>query len=167
MRALLTLLLVPSLAAVVVAQPVRAVSGPEALTIGGDVPRPLTVGVADLRAMPRTTITVIQEGRRAVYEGVALAELLGRAGAPLGKALSGPALALAILATAADGYQVTFALADADAATTAGDLLVADTMDGLPLPVSAGPMRLVAPHDSRPARSVRMLERIDVVRVRR
>jgi DMSO/TMAO reductase YedYZ molybdopterin-dependent catalytic subunit len=142
-------------------------AGDATLAVGGSVARALTLAVAELKTMPRTTVTVTQEGRSATYEGVALSEILRRAGAPQGQALSGAALALAVLATGADGYRAVFALADADPTLTVGDLLVADTMDGRPLADTAGPLRLVAPHDARPARSVRQLVRLDVVAVER
>jgi hypothetical protein len=42
--------------------------------------------------------------------------------------------------------------------------MVADTMDGAPLGEKLGPFRLVAPHEKRPARWVRMLKSITVAR---
>jgi DMSO/TMAO reductase YedYZ molybdopterin-dependent catalytic subunit len=44
------------------------------------------------------------------------------------------------------------------------DVIVADTMDGAPLGANQGPFRLVAPHERRPARWVRMLKSITVAR---
>jgi hypothetical protein len=41
------------------------------------------------------------------------------------------------------------------------------TIDGTPLFDYQGPLRIVAPGDKRGARSVRMLERIDIVRLRK
>ena len=139
-----------------------------AVTVGGDVAAPYTLTLSDLRTMPRSTVTVPQEsGVPAKYEGVLLAEVLRRAGAPLGRDLSGNAVASYILATATDGYQAVFALAEADPQFTGSEILVADTVDGKPLFDYQGPMRLVAPHDKRGARSVRMLQRIEVVRLRK
>ena len=43
--------------------------------------------------------------------------------------------------------------------------LVADTVDGVPLATKQGPLRLVVRYDKRPARWVRMLKSITVVRV--
>jgi hypothetical protein len=72
-----------------------------------------------------------------------------------------------VLASAQDGYQVVFSLAELDPAFTANDIIVADTIDGKPLFASQGPFRIVAPKDARGARSIRMLERIEVVRLRK
>ena len=64
--------------------------------------------------MPRTTVTVSEEGREIKYEGVLVGELLKRAGAPVGRDLSGKAVATYVRATAKDGYQVVFSLAELD-----------------------------------------------------
>ena len=135
------------------------------LIVGGDVALPLTLEPEALKAMPRTTVTVTEEGREVKYEGVLVGELLKRAGAPVGRDLSGKAIATYVKASAKDGYQVVFSLAELDPGFTANDIIVADTIDGKPLFDYQGPLRIVAPHDKRGARSIRMLERIDVVRL--
>jgi hypothetical protein len=45
---------------------------------------------------------------------------------------------------------------------TKSEVLVADTVDGVPIDAKRGPFRLIAPHDKRPARWVRMLKSIKV-----
>ena len=57
-----------------------------------------------------------------------------------------------------------FSLGELDPALSGSGIIVADTADGKPLAANQGPLRIVAPNDSRPARSVRMLERLEVVR---
>jgi hypothetical protein len=94
---------------------------------------------------------------------VALEEILRKAGVPQGEALRGPAMATYILAEAADGYRVVFSLAELDAGIADSEVIVADTIDGAPLGDKLGPFRLVAPHEKRPARWVRMLRSITVV----
>ena len=140
---------------------------PAEVVVAGDVPKPFTLTLADLKSMPRTTVTVQDDSKTTTYEGVLLGEILKRAGAPLGGELSGNAVASYILATASDGYQAVYALPEADPVFTGSELLVADTLDGKPLFDYQGPMRIVAPHDKRGARSVRMLRRIEVVRLRK
>jgi len=135
------------------------------LTIAGDVAKPLTLTPADLKAMPRTTVTVREGDRQIRYEGVLAGELLERAGAPVGRDLTGKAIATYVRASATDGYQVVFSIAELDPAFTANDIIVADTVDGNALPAQQGPLRIVAPHDSHASRWVRMLQRIDVVRL--
>ena len=138
------------------------------LAITGDVATPLQLTAGDLAKMPRQTVTVQDESGAAIqYEGVLLRDVLSRAGAPLGKELRGKALATYVLAKAHDGYQVLFALAEVDAAFANESILIADKRDGKPLFGYQGPFRLVCPSDKAGARSVRMLEGLEVVRLRK
>jgi hypothetical protein len=117
--------------------------------------------------MARTTVTMSEEGREMQYGGVLVGDVLKRAGAPLGRDLTGAAVATYVVASAKDGYQVVFSLAELDPAFTPNDIIIADTIDGKPLFDYQGPLRIVAPHDKRGARSIRMLQKIDVVRLRK
>jgi len=65
------------------------------------------------------------------------------------------------------GYQAVFSLAELDPAFTPNDIIIADTVDGQPLFDYQGSFRIVAPRDKRGARSVRMLQRIEVVRLKK
>jgi DMSO/TMAO reductase YedYZ molybdopterin-dependent catalytic subunit len=137
------------------------------LAIGGDVPHPLTLSEADLQAMPRMTVTFTDHGVTTTYEGVRVSELLTRAGVPLGADLRGPALATYVLASAKDGYQVAFSLGELDPDLSGSRIIVADRADGKPLDGERGPFRIVSPQDTRGARSIRMLQRLEVVRLRK
>jgi DMSO/TMAO reductase YedYZ molybdopterin-dependent catalytic subunit len=145
-----------------------ASDAPAAIAIRGDIASPLTLKPEDLAAMPRETVSIPdQDGTNVNYEGVPLREILKRAGAPLGKDLRGKALTTYILAKAHDGYQVVFSIGEIDAAFGNEPILVADKRDGKPLFGYQGPFRLVCPHDKAGARSVRMLETIEVVRLQK
>jgi DMSO/TMAO reductase YedYZ molybdopterin-dependent catalytic subunit len=122
--------------------------------------------VADLKTMPRKTLTVVHphDKKTEKYEGVALEEILHKAGVPQGEALRGPAMATYVVAEGADGYRVVFSLAELDSGIADSEVLVADTIDGAPLGDKLGPFRLVAPHEKRPARWVRMLKSLTAVR---
>ncbi len=135
-------------------------------TNGGAVSSPLSLTVADLKTMPRKTLTVVHphDKKTEKYEGVALEEILHKAGVPQGEALRGPAMATYVVAEGADGYRVVFSLAELDSGIADSEVLVADTMDGAPLGDKLGPFRLVAPHEKRPARWVRMLKSLTAVR---
>lgn len=159
-RALLFLLFFSSTTAIAQNSP-----APAQLKIGGAVTTPLTLTVADLKAMPRTTVTAVNshEKKTETYEGVLLEELLRKAGAPRGEQLRGPLMTSYVVAEAEDGYRVVFALAELDSGFIDSQVLVADIMDGGPIGPKLGPFRLVAPHEKRPARWVRMLKSITVV----
>ena len=147
--------------------PGAAAAADSSLAITGDVTHPLTLTAAELKAMPRTTVTIVDQGRDVKYTGVLVGDVLARAGAPVGRELSGAAVATYVLASAKDGYQAVFSLAELDPAFTPNDIIIADTVDGQPLFDYQGPFRIVAPKDKRGARSVRMLQRLEVVRLKK
>jgi hypothetical protein len=80
------------------------------------------------------------EGR---WEGVAIRELLTRAGVPEGEALRGRALSSAVVVTGADGYRAVFGIAEFDPAFTDRVAILADRKDDAPLPANAAPFQLV------------------------
>lgn len=151
------------LAALVLAQaPPAAV-----LAVQGDIASPLSLTADDLAKMPRETATIpAPDGSKIVYEGVTLLEVLKKAGAPFGKQLRGKVLSTYVLAKARDGYQVIFTLGELDPDFGNETILVADKRDGKPLSADKqGPFRLVCPNDHEGARSVRMLETLEIVRL--
>jgi hypothetical protein len=137
------------------------------LRVGGNVGTPLSVTANDLKAMPRKTIKVLNphENKEQTYEGVAVQELLRRAGVPQNEKLRGSAMASYVLAEAADGYSVLYSLAELDSDFQDSEVIVADTMNASPLGEKQGPFKMVAPHDKRPARWIRMLKSLTVVTV--
>jgi DMSO/TMAO reductase YedYZ molybdopterin-dependent catalytic subunit len=144
------------------------VAGKPGLAVSGDVGNKLTLTTDDLAKMLRETVSIAEhDGAKANYEGVALREILQRAGAPLGKQLRGKALASYILARAHDGYQVLFSLGEVDTMLGNESIIVADKRNGEPLPGNLGRLRLICPKDEHAARSVRMLESIELVRLQK
>jgi hypothetical protein len=145
-----------------------APAAPATLIVSGDVTTALTLKAEDLAAMPREkAIIPDQDGTKVEYEGVSLREILKKAGAPLGNQLRGSALTTYVLAKAHDGYQVLFTLGEIDAAFGNEKILVADKRDGKSLFEYQGTFRLVCPDDKAGARSVRMLETLEVVRLKK
>lgn len=156
-------------AAFLCAQPAQPSIGPRTgtLVIAGDVAKPITLTPADLKGMPRKTITIDEDGRPVHYEGVLVGELLKRAGAAAGADLRGSAVAAYVVASANDGYQALFSVAELDQVFTNSEVIVADAVEGKQLFDYQGPLRLIAPKDTRGARSVRMLEKLEVVRLKK
>ena len=62
-----------------------------------------------------------------------------------------------------DGYTVVYALADFDPSITNSAIILADKRDGKLLDRDEKPLRIVVPQDKRPARSVRLVEEIEVI----
>jgi len=136
------------------------------LAIQGDIAAPLSLTADDLAKMPRQTVALpAPDGTKIVYEGVTLLAILQKAGAPFGKQLRGKVLSSYVLAKAMDGYQVIFTLGELDPDFGNETILVADKRDGKPMGEKQGPFRLVCPNDHEGARSVRMLETLEIVRL--
>jgi len=133
--------------------------------IDGMVEQPLTFHTPDLATLPRQTLQVQDHnGRESVFEGVALVELLKRAGAPLGKDLRGDRMVTYTVVGAADGYRVVFALPEIDPAFSDRVILLADRRDQQPLSPQEGPLRLIVPGEKRQARWVRQVTAVTIRR---
>ena len=145
----------------------RSFAQPSAtLSIAGDVPNPLTLTASDFAALPRVTVQLKEHtGETASYEGVLLFDILKKAGLTSTDHLRGKALASYVLAIAHDGYQVLFAAGELDPAISANRIIVADKRNRQPIPGEQGPLRLVSSTDKVEARSVRMVEKLQVVRL--
>jgi hypothetical protein len=134
---------------------------PDSLVVSDPYHSPIVFSPADFRALPHITIKVhnghtdADEG----YSGVLLDTLLTKANAPVGKEFRKEALRTYLLASGTDGYSVLLSLAEVDSTFHAGQVIVADTRDGQPLGKN-GPLQLIVPGDSRPARWVHNLNSI-------
>lgn len=134
-------------------------------------PAPLTVIVegvaksvpaASLKSMARDTMELtFHDQPPARYEGISLAAILKAVGVRT-DSLRGPALATRIVTESSDGYRVVLALADLDPSLGGKRILLADRMDGKPLPANEGPWRLLVGGDQRPSRSARQVLRIRI-----
>jgi DMSO/TMAO reductase YedYZ molybdopterin-dependent catalytic subunit len=136
----------------------------DTLRVGGEVKNPFTLTTGDIAALPHRSVSVAGEKNgNDVYQGVAVVELLRRAGAPLGSDLRGPKMKLYVLVKARDGYAAVFALPEFDAGFTDRVILLADRSQGQALGAVEGPFRLVVPGEKRRARWVRQVTDIEVM----
>jgi hypothetical protein len=156
----------PPMRSLILAAALAALALPAAaqtLSLKGPTGQSMTLSSADIAALPHVGFTFDAHGQKHAYEGVLVIDLLAKVGAPTGKALGGKALADAVRATAADGYQVVFGLGEADPGTRPNRIIVADKADGAPLGDKDGPFKLVIEGDLRPARGARMLTSLEVI----
>jgi hypothetical protein len=117
---------------------------------------------ATLAALPHKTLTVYNEHAKVsqTYAGVELIDLLKQVGVP--DKPHGKDFRLYLEAVGSDGYVVVYSVAEVTPDVHDATVIVADAMDGKPLPVS-GPLQLVATGEKRPARWVRNLVAIRVL----
>ena len=136
-----------------------------ALDLVGLDGREVKIAAAQYASLSRASVSVSIHGQAHKFEGARLSDVLKFVDAPAGAALRGRDLADVLLLTAKDGYQIALTLAETDPAMRKTLVLLADTMDGAPLPAEDGPYRLVVEDDLRPARDARMIARIELRRL--
>jgi len=140
-------------------------AGAQAVSLTGADGAVRTLETPAIAALPRVSVPLMIHGEAHLFEGPLLIDVLKATGVETGQALRGSALAQAVVVRAADGYAVVFGLAELDPATRPNRIILADAVDGAPLTAGDGPFRLVAEGDLRPARSVRQVTAIEVMRV--
>ena len=131
-------------------------------------PRSITLTTDLLSRLPRAEVTAtLHDSKPSRWSGVRLKSILtGLFATPSGEKLRGPWLAAAVRATASDGYQVVFTLAELDENFGNVEVLVADQQDGKPIDAADGPIRLVVPADKRGARWMRNLTRLEILELK-
>jgi DMSO/TMAO reductase YedYZ molybdopterin-dependent catalytic subunit len=135
------------------------------LTVGGEVEHPLKLTRADLDSFARQSFRAKDhDGKEYKYEGVAMVDILQKAGVKFGAALRGKALATYLLVEAADGYQAVYALPEFDPLTNDRMILLADRQEGAAFPANAGPLKIIVPGDKEHARWVRQVKSLTIVR---
>lgn len=134
------------------------------VAVGGEVAHPLRLDANALAAMPHHDVTASAHGQSGTWTGVALADILRAAGVPLGETLRGRNLLLYVRIGAADGYHVVYSLAELDPGFRDNGVILAYRRDGKPMDSHEGPFRVIAPHEQRPARWIRQVTNIDVLR---
>lgn len=137
------------------------------LIIRGLDGKSITLTPEDLAAMPHKTVAVYNGHTKAneKYSGVPLVDLLAKVGVPFGEKVRGKLFMTAVVAQGTDKYSVLYALAEVDPSIHAGDVIVADSVDGQELGKD-GMFKMVSTEEKRPARWVRNLEEILVTEVK-
>jgi hypothetical protein len=136
------------------------------LTIKTYEGKTLTLSPEELAALPHKSVSVFNAHSKAneTYSGVPLADLLSKVGVPLGESVRGKLFLTGVVASGMDGYGVLYSLAEVDPSIHTGDVIVADTVDGKKLDKD-GVFKMVSSEERRPARWVRNLTSISVVKV--
>src|SRR5215831_727153 len=135
------------------------------LTVGGEVRTPVKLTRGDFDKFTRHTVRAKDhDGKDYNYEGVALIDILQKAGVKFGEALRGKALATYLLVDAVDEYQAVYSLPEIDSSTNERLILVADKQDGAAFPANVGPLKIIVPGDKTHARWVRQARALSIMR---
>jgi hypothetical protein len=115
------------------------------------------IHAADWARLPRDTMRVqFHDQPPQLYAGVPLPALLQLIGVP-SDSLRGRNLTLRVVIEAADGYRVVLGLGELDPTLGGRHAILADRVDGQPLPAKEAPFRLLIAGDQRPSRWARQV----------
>lgn len=112
---------------------------------------------ADLADLPRAEV---KSGAR-TYDGPVLTYVLRAGGLPVGPRLHGDPLRAYVVMTGKDGFQAVYSLAELDKDFHDDLVILADHVDGKPLPEKEAPWRVASSGDKKGWRSVFGLARIE------
>ncbi|MDB5157382.1 MAG: molybdopterin-binding protein [Mucilaginibacter sp.] len=131
----------------------------QVVKVTGEVLTPLDLDAAALHQFTQTTVVRKDKDGKVdhTYTGVTLSDILKKAGVTMEDALKGKNLTKYVIVEASDNYQVVFALAELDKNYTDRLIILADTVDGKPLPDGEGPFRIIVQGEKKPARCVRQV----------
>lgn len=136
----------------------------QSVSVSGEVTTRLTLKKEDFGTYKPVNHQVKdRDGKEHTFKGVALIEILEKAGVTTGAKLRGENLAKFVLIKAADGYEVVYALPEIDPEFTDQVILLAFEKDGQPLPTGEGPFRVIAPNDKKQARWAREVREIKIL----
>ncbi|MFJ8436771.1 molybdopterin-dependent oxidoreductase [Kitasatospora sp. NPDC094019] len=136
---------------------------PGEVRVGGEVDKPYTLTLADLRGMPQTSVTVTYTSAKGQqthsFDGVPLHTVLTAAAPRFDASRKNGALRGVVAATGGGDYRAVFGWAELDPGFAKSQVLVAVSQDGVPLDDNAGPS-LVVPQDTKGGRYVSELDRL-------
>lgn len=142
--------------------------------VTGAVAHPLTLDVAALRALPKSSEVILERkgadkggdsaGKRETYKGVLMCDLLQQAAVT--SVDHNDVKKMVIIAAASDGYKVVFSWSEACNSPLGNGIIVYYEKDGAPLPDSEGHIALISAQDTRIGpRHVKWLQTLDVRKI--
>ena len=135
-----------------------------AIAVTGENGESQRLDAAALAKLPQQTVRAEAHGNAVTCTGANLIDVVAAVGAPHGEALRGKNLTLYVRVGAVDNYHVVFALAELDPGMRSDVPIVTASCNGAALDAKDGPFRLVVAGEKRPARWVRQVTAIDVLR---
>ncbi len=134
------------------------------ISVGVENGKAQSFDFAALDKLPQHQVHAEAHGNVVDCSGPNLIDVLAQAGVANGEALRGKNLALFARVHAADGYRAVFVLAELDPGFRDNVPILTHQCDGKALGAKDGPLRLIVPGEKRPARWVRQVTAIDVLR---
>lgn len=117
--------------------------------------------LAALRALPRVDVSIDDHGEKRQCSGIEIADVLEPMGITMDR-VRGDLVSYYVLVSARDDYRAVFSLSELASDLVSEPVLLAFECNGEPLPESHGPLRVIAPGDTRPTRWVRQVSTLTV-----
>ncbi|MFD6971329.1 molybdopterin-dependent oxidoreductase [Streptomyces sp. NPDC059979] len=157
----------PSASATATASPSASASAPPLkpgeVRVAGQVDKPSTLTLAELRSFPQTSVTVeftsAKGPQKHTYQGVLLHDVLKNAQPRFDASKKNGQLRGIVAATGGGDYRAVFAWAELDPGFAKSQVLLAVSEDGTPFEDASGP-RLVVPQDTKGGRYVSDLNQL-------
>lgn len=152
------------------ARPAAGGARPTTISVTGDLPQSGSLDEKALAALAPAPVPFTVHGEAHTGLGVPLHKVLARFGftpgkmgkdVPPGEKRRGYRMVL--VASAPDGFQAVFSTAELSPDMGPTQAYVVYRVDGKALPAESGPFRLVVPTDKEPSRSLRQLQRLEVL----
>lgn len=135
----------------------------QSVTVSG-VPKPYTLTADVMKGLKHIQLDAKAHDEKIHhYSGVPLSEILTKADAIMGDGARKKVLISYLLITAADNYKVIYALPEIDPALMDKTVILADQVDGKPLPAAVGPYQVIATGEKKHARWIRQVKDIKLV----
>ena len=144
---------------------VAAHAADPSITLSVDGAHAQRIDIAALAALPQQTVHAKAHDKEVECTGPNLIDVLEKAGAPHGEKLRGKNLEYVVRVSAADGYRVAFALAETDPAMRNDVPILTARCNGAALDDKEGPFRVIVPGEKRPARWIRQVTAIEVLKL--
>lgn len=139
----------------------------QTVNVGGDVEKPFVITTAWFQKAKQVTVKGTgHDNKPHQYTGILLNDILNEAGALPGGKLHGKALAKYVVVKAGDGYKAVIALPEVNPEFNDKNIILANKVDGKPLPEKTGPFQIIIPGEKKWGRWVRQVTDIVVQTVK-
>ena len=135
-----------------------------AVSVKGEDGKTESFDAAALAKLPQHEVHAEAHGKAVTCSGPTLSDVLAKVGAPQGEALRGKSLSLYVKVTGRDDYRVVYSLAELDTASHDNVPIITTHCDGKDLDDNEGPFRVIYPGEKRPARWIRQVNSIELLR---
>jgi hypothetical protein len=131
-------------------------------TVKGVGDKIVTLSLSDVAKLPQQTVKAADHGIQTSFDGVLLADVLGKVDLPTGEKFHKTAVSYYLTVEGRDGYRAVYAWAELDPTFLDKPVYLVTKRDGKLLSDKDGPFQVVAPGEKRGARWVRQVMSLEI-----